>query len=105
MNDRLVDTTPDFDNFVTPHTKCFGTFDIENDIIELRNDGIDAVSIYVDSIHDGNTTRLLFGQNRNISKLVIDGHSPKCNEDGEIATLIRIKNGSIYESTCISKLN
>ena len=100
----MVDTTPDFDNFVTPHTKCFGTFDIENDIIELRNDGIDAVSIYVDSIHEGNTTRLLFGQNKNIQKLVIDGHFPKCDQNEEVATHIKIKNGSIYVSACKSKL-
>ena len=98
----MVDTTPSLDNFVSPHTKCFGAFDIKNDIIELRNDGIDAVSIYVDSIHEGITTRLLFGQNKNIQKLVIDGHFPKCDENEEVATHIRIKNGSINESTCKS---
>ena len=66
----------------------------------MQNDGIDAVSIYVDLIFGTNTTRLLFGQNENHQKLTIDGNNPECNENGEIANFIKIKNGSIYESTC-----
>ena len=96
----MLDTTQEFDNFIEPHIKCFDSFDIKNDIIELQNDGFDAVSIYVDLIFGANTTRLLFGQNTDKQKLTIDGHYPKCNKDEEVATFIQIKNASIYASTC-----
>ena len=96
----MVDTTPEFNNFVTPHLKCFETFAIKNDIIELQNVGIDAVSVFVDLIFGANITRLLFGQNKNIEKLTIDGNSSKCNKNEEIAAFIKIKSGLIYASPC-----
>ena len=70
----------------------------------MQNGGIDAVSIHVDLIFGANTTKLLFGQIENHQKLTIDGNNAKCNENEEIAAFIKIKNESIYESTC-SKFN
>ena len=39
LNDQVVDTTPAFEDFVETYKTCFDSFDYENDIIELRNEG------------------------------------------------------------------
>ena len=103
LNDQLVDTVPEFDNFVDPHEKCFNSFDIENDVIKLQSGGIDAVSISVDLIYGDETTSLLFGRNQNTKTLSLDANYPSCHDDSEKAMFIKIKNGTIYESECESK--
>ena len=102
-NDKIVDTTPAFDDFVAKHVTCFDSFDLKNDILELRNGGIDAVTLAINLRNKGVSTSLKFGLNGDLTTIAIDQNSLYCNEDGEAASTIRIQNGKVIESECIGE--
>ena len=102
-NDEIVDVTPAFGDFVASHVTCFDSFDLENDIFEIRNGGYDAVLLIINIINRGVSTSLKFGLNGDLTKIAIDRDPLYCNEDGEAASAIRIQNGNIIESECIGE--
>ena len=100
-NGQVVDTTPAQKNFVATHTTCFDSFDLRNDIIELRNGGNHGLTISVNLINGRLNTQLLFGKNADMTKLRIDGDHNGCREDYEKSSNIKIKNGIIIKSACV----
>ena len=100
-NNEIVDETPAFSNFVDSHLTCFDSFDLENDIFELRNGGDDAVTLAINLINRGVSTPLKFGRNANLIKVAIDANSLYCRDDAEAAFNIRIQNENIIKSQCI----
>ena len=100
-NDEIVDTTPALNNFVANHLTCFDSFDLENDIFELRNGGDDAVSVAINLINRGVSKTLKFGLNIDLTATAIDGDHLYCREDAEVSSSIRIRNGEIIKSQCI----
>ena len=97
-NNEIVDETPAFSNFVDSHLTCFDSFDLENDIFELRNGGIDAVTIAINLINRGVSKTLKFGRNANVTKVAIDENSLYCQDDAESVFNIRIRNENVLES-------
>ena len=102
-NEEIVDTTPALNNFAATHLTCFDSFDLENDIFELRNSGIDAVSLAINLINKGVSTPLKFGLNGDLTKITIDGNQLHCKGDAEAASAIRIQNGNVIDSECIGE--
>ena len=100
-NDQLVDTTPRLNNFNEVHRTCFDLSLPSHDIIELRNGGIDGVRISLDLVYNGSSTQLLFGQNADLTSVVIDGNNNECSEQKEITPAIKIHDGRILKSECI----
>ena len=96
----MVDTTPRLNNFNKAHRTCFDSFFSSHDIIELRNGGKDGVRISLKLINNGTSTQLFFGQNVDLTSVVIDGNNNQCSEQNEITPLIRIRDGKITESAC-----
>ena len=104
-NEKIVDTTPAFDDFVGSHVTCFDSFDLKHDIFELRNGGTDGVSLAINLLHKGVSTSLKFGLNGGLTKITIDGNQLHCREDSEAASAIRIQNGNVIASECIGELS
>ena len=104
-NEEIVDTTPAFNNFAASHLTCFDSFDLENDIFEIRNGGNDAVSLAINLINRGVSTSLKFGLNGDLTMIAIDGSPVYCREDAEAANAIRIQNGNVIDSECIGELS
>ena len=100
-NDHVVDTTPALNDFNQAHRTCFDLFFPNLDIIGLRNGGVNGVRISLDLIYNGSSTQLLFGQNVDLTSVVIDGNDNACGEQNEITSAIRIYDGRILESECI----
>ena len=101
-NDQIVDTTPDQNDFVSTHITCFDSYDLENDIFEIRHSGgNNGVTIYVNIVHEGITSQLFFGSKMDLSWVTIDGDDLKCLENIESTNSIRIKNRNIIDSQCI----
>ena len=100
-NGQVVDTTPAQKNFVATHTTCFDSFDLRNDIIELRNGGNHGLTVSVNLINGRLNTQLLFGKNADMTKLRIDGDHNGCREDYEKSSNIKIQNGIIIKSACV----
>ena len=101
-NDQIVDTTPDQNDFVSTHITCFDSYDLENDIFELRHSGgNNDVSIFVNIVHEGVTSQLLFGSKLDLTWINIDGDDLECLTNKESTNFIRIKNKNIIESQCI----
>ena len=71
-----------------------------NDIVELRSGGWDAVTISVNLIHNGTTTRLRFGENEDLNEMSMDSFN-KCSVNREVAVAIKIQNGVIIKSPCV----
>ena len=99
-NDQVVDTTPALNDFTETHRTCFDLFNPSQDIIELRNGGIDGVRISLKLIHNGISTQLFFGRNADLASVVIDENNNACGEQNEITSAIRINDGRIIESEC-----
>ena len=97
----MVDTTPRLNDFNAAHRTCFDLFFPSHDTIELQNGGIDGVRISLNEINNGRSTQLLFGQNADLTSVVIDGNNKKCSEQNEITPAIKINDGKIIESECI----
>ena len=103
-NDVIVDQTPEFDLFNDTHTTCFNTYDLDNDIFELRHSGgTDGVTIHVNLIDKGTVKQLFFGSNADLDWFWIDGDDFKCQAHVETSHSLRIKNGTIIESECVGK--
>ena len=100
-NDQLVDKTPRLNDFNAIHRTCFDVFLPSLDIIELRNGGINGVRISIKLINNGKSTPLVFGQNADLTSMVIDGNNNECSDRREIASSIKIHDGKIIESECI----
>ena len=100
----MVDTTPRLNNFNEAHQTCFDLFFPRHDIIELRNGGTDGVRISLKLVYNGTSTRLFFGQNADLTEVVIDGDNNKCSEKNEVTSAIRIHDGKIIESACKGSL-
>ena len=96
----MVDTTPAHNDFNEAHTTCFDLF-LPSDIIELRNGGNDGVRISIELITNGISTQLFFGQNADLTSVVIDGNNNECGEQTEILSAVKIHDGRIIESECI----
>ena len=96
----MVDTTPRLNDFNEAHRTCFDLFLLSHDIIELLNGGKDGVRISLKLIYDGISSQLFFGQNADLTSVVIDGNNNECSEHREITTAIRIHDGRIIESEC-----
>ena len=117
QNDQVVDITPSGENFINIHKTCFDSFDVENDIIELRNGGNDGVRISINLISKGVKTQLLFGKNENSIWVALDKDNDRCKSaeemeaegmgagrlDGEISSFIKIRNGEVIQSACVGK--
>ena len=99
-NDQVVDTTPRLNNFNGVHRTCFDSFLPSHDIIELRNGGKDGVRISLELILNGTSTQLFFGQNADLTSVVIDGNNNKCGDHKEITPAIKINDGRIIKSEC-----
>ena len=97
----MIDTTPRLSDFNEVHRTCFDLFFPSHDIIELRNGGVNGVRISLDLVYNGSSTQLLFGQNADLTSVVIDGNNNACVEQNEITSAIRIHDGRILESECI----
>ena len=98
-NDQIVDEIPDFRRIGMIHRKCFDTFDVENDILELRPQGTNGVSISVNLNNNGTITQLLFGINVNVNWIELDTSHPRCGED-ESAQFVKIQNERVIQSRC-----
>ena len=99
-NDEVVDATPAYADFVNAHETCFESFDIKNDIFELRNGGADAVKISVILTRGGMTTQLMFGLNEDLTEIWINGNLMNCGGGYETTPSIKIQNGIIVRSAC-----
>ena len=99
-NDEVVDTTPAYGGFSNAHETCFESFDIKNDIFELRNGGADAVKISVILTRGGMTTQLMFGLNEDLTEIWINGNLMNCGGGYETTPSIKIQNGIIVRSAC-----
>ena len=99
-NDQVVDTTPRLNDFNDPHRTCFDSFLPSHDIIELRDGGNDGVRISLALIYNGISTQLLFGQNADLTSVVIDENGNECRKQREITSKIKILDGKIIESEC-----
>ena len=97
----MVDTTPALNDFIETHRTCFDLFLPSYDIIELRNGGQDGVRISLELIHNGISTQLFFGENADLTSVVIDENNNACGEQDEITSSIRIYDGRIIDSACI----
>ena len=100
----MVDTTPRLNDFNEAHLTCFDSFLPSRDIFELRNGGKNGVRISVKLIDNGISSQLFFGQNADLTSVVIDGNNNECSEQNEITSAIRIHGGRIIESECIGLL-
>ena len=100
-NDQLVDTTPALNDFIETHRTCFDLFLPSHDIIELRNGGSDGVRISLEVFHNGSSTQLFFGENGDLTSVVIDENNNACSEQNEITSAIKIHDGRIIKSECI----
>ena len=96
----MVETTPRLNDFNDAHRSCFDKFLPSHDLIELRNGGINGVRISLKLINNGTSTQLFFGQNADLTSVVIDGNNNQCSEQNEITPSIRIRDGRITESAC-----
>ena len=96
----MVDTTPRLNDFNEAHRTCFDLFLPSHDIIELRNGGKNGVRVSLKLINNGKDTQLFFGQNADLTSVVIDGNNNQCSEQREITSAIRIHDGRIIESEC-----
>ena len=97
----MVDTTPGFNEFNKAHRSCFDKFLPSHDLIELRNGGKDGVRISLKLVNNGLSTQLFFGQNADLTSIVIDGNNNECSKQNEITSAISIRNEKITESACI----
>ena len=103
-NDQIVDTVPAFRTNGTIHIKCFDTFDVENDILELRSEGWDAVAISVNLNNNGTITQLLFGYHGSIDWIELDINGLRCDDDSEVTNRVKIQNGQVIESNCVIRV-
>ena len=97
----MVDTTPALNDFIETHRTCFDLFLPSHDIIELRNGGSDGVRISLEIFHNGSSTQLFFGENADLTSVVIDENNNACGEQNEITSAIKIHDGRIIKSECI----
>ena len=100
----MFDTTPRLNDFNDAHRTCFDSFLPSHDIIELRNGGKDGVRISLGMIYNGISTQFFFGQNADLTSVVIDGNNNDCSEQREITSAIKIHDGTITESECTGLL-
>ena len=96
----MVDTTPALNDFIETHRTCFDLFFPSHDIIELRNGGKDGVRISLEVFHNGSSTQLFFGENADLTSVVIDENNNACGEQNEITSAIKIHDGKIIKSQC-----
>ena len=96
----MVDTTPRLNDFNEAHRTCFDSFRPTRDIIELRNGGNDGVRISLELIYNGMSTQLFFGENADLTSVVIDENNNECRKQREITSKIKILDGKIIESEC-----
>ena len=100
---------PSQSGFTSSVTTCWNDFNFKNDIVELRhNGGGDGVSIHVNLIKEGVSTKLLFGSNANIDWVILDNGPITSGTDGlfciaarEAAYAVKIRKGNIIQSQCI----
>ena len=100
-NNQVVDKTPRLNDFNDAHRTCFDSFLPSHDIIELRNGGTNGVRISLNLKNHGISTQLFFGQNADLTSVVIDGNNNECSELKEITSAIKIHDGRIIQSECI----
>ena len=109
QNDQVNFTIPA--RFGETQTACFDSFDLQNDIFELRHNGPgDGVSIFVNLIQGEVTTPLFFGTNADVDWVMMDNSiDPIRSDDGlycmqlrEAARSVKIQNNIIIESSCVS---
>ena len=100
-NHQVIDTTPRLNDFNAAHRTCFNSFLPSDDIIELRNGGNDGVQISIELITNGIKTQLFFGENADLTSVIIDGNNTECGEQIEKTSAIKINDGAIIESECI----
>ena len=98
-NHQVVDTTPGFNEFNKAHRSCFDKFLPSHDLIELRNGGKDGVRISLKLVNNGLSTQLFFGQNADLTSIVIDGNNNECSKQNEI-TSENHRNFSTSEINC-----
>ena len=97
----MVDTTPRLNDFNEAHRTCFDLFLPSHNVIELRNGGKNGVRISVKLINNGTSSQLFFGQNADLTWVIIDGNGNQCSEQKEITSAIKILDGRIIKSQCI----
>ena len=110
QNDQVRLTIPPHPNFTETQTVCFDSFDLENDVFEIRhnhgpNGPHDGVSIHVNLNYRDVTTQLLFGQNADLDHIILDSSFNDgwwCRPDSEATGTVKIQNSAIIESICVS---
>ena len=98
-NDQIVDRISANRKVNAIHMKCFDSFDVQNDILELRATGTDGSSISVNLHNNGTITKLLFGPNGSKNWVEIDTKTV-CSDAIEETSFIKIQNGQIIHSAC-----
>ena len=58
------------------------------------------VRISLNQIKNGSSTQFLFGQNADLTSVVIDGNNNDCSEQREITSAIKIHDGRVIKSEC-----
>ena len=59
--------------------------------------GTDGVKVNVNLVNNGVTKQLLFGSNKNLPEVRIDGDQYECTDTAETTYSIKIRNGEIIE--------
>ena len=83
---------------------CFDFFNIQKDIIEIRNKGdkdVSSIIVSVKIIDKGKPHDLKFGLNKNIDVISINEKNQSCTTSFEEAAFILIKNGTVIWSECV----
>ena len=100
-NDQVVDIIPAQRTKGAIHMKCFDTFDVENDILELRPKGTDGVDISVNLNNNGTITKLLFGPDGSMDWIELDTSHARCTQgESESSQFVKIQNGHVIKSQC-----
>ena len=122
QNKNVIETIMEFSNY--SHLTCVDKFNIQNDIFELRSQGLGKVSEFLFSkffiimeilnsnhkatislkiINKGIPTQFKFGKNRTLRFITISSINSTCDENFETARTVLIKNEKIIESECEEK--
>ena len=100
-NNQVVDLIPAYRTRGAIHMKCFDTFDVVNDILELRPEGSNGVDISVNLNNNGTITKLLFGPDGSMDWIELDTSHPRCIDgESESAKFVKMQNGRVIQSQC-----
>ena len=103
-NMEVIELTEKLEGEKWYYLTCFDFYNIQKDIIEIRNKGdkeFSSITVSVKIIDKGKPHDLKFGLNKNIDVISINEKNQSCTKSFEEAAFIRIKNGTIIWSECV----